>query len=59
MNGIYENRENLQLYINRIKKRLKTKNNVLIYIDDDLIYNDVFIIGLIYKVQDIKNNKNT
>ncbi len=57
MNGIYENRENLQLYINRIKKRLKTKNNVLIYIDDDLIYNDVFIIGLIYKVQDIKNNK--
>lgn len=56
MKGIYENSKNLQLYIKAIKDKLKTINNVSLYIDD-LTLNDAFIIGIVYMVTDIKNNK--
>ena len=57
MKGIYENSKNLQIYINKLKYNLEINNGILIYIDDDLKYNDDFVIGLVYKVKNIKNNK--
>jgi len=53
---IYDNRENLQLYINKTIKHLKISNDISIYIDD-LEYGDDFIIGLIYRLRDTKHNK--
>ena len=53
---IYENRDNLQLYINKKINELKILNDISIYIDD-LEYGDDFKIGLIYRIRDTKNNK--
>jgi len=53
---IYDNRDNLQLYINRIKKHLKLPDNILIY-SDDLEYCDDFKIGLIYRLINTKKQK--
>ena len=55
--GIYENYENLQLYINNIKNRLKTTKDIKLYVGQNLKYNDKFIVGLIYQLKDVKKIK--
>ena len=54
LNGIYDNHENLDLYIKKVKQNLKV-DGINIYVDD-FENGDCFYIGLIYIITDTKHN---
>ena len=56
MKGLYAGEDNLQVYINKIKTNLKIKNKISVFVDDEIQYNDEFVIGLIYVLKDTRHN---
>ena len=54
LNGIYDNHENLDLYIKKVKQNLKV-DGINIYVDN-FENGDCFYIGLIYIITDTKHN---
>ena len=52
--GYYNDYNNIWLYINDVIKQLKLKSDINIFVDDDLLSGDKFVMGLIYKIKDTR-----